>query len=334
VLAFTLRRLLETVPVLIGVSVVVFLVLRLIPGDPAVVLLGERASAQNVQRIRERLGLNEPWTVQYWRFVQGLARGDIGSSVRTNRPVLEEARSRFPATVELTLAALLLACIIGISAGIVSAIWRGSGADHLSRLLSLAGISIPIFWLGLVLIWIFAAQLRWLPPDGRLDAGTRYTPVTNFVLVDAVIQRRPDLAVNALRHLVLPALALCTVPMAIIARITRGAMLEVLGADYVRTARAKGLRERTITWGHAFKNASLPIITVIGLQVGILLSGAILTETIFAWPGIGRWIYESILNRDYPVVQGMTLIIAVIFVAVNLLVDLLYAVVDPRIRVG
>jgi peptide/nickel transport system permease protein len=334
VFAFFTRRLVETLPVLLGVSVVVFLILRLVPGDPAIVLLGERATAQNVQRVREQLGLNQPWPVQYWRFVQGLARGDVGRSIRTNRPVLEEARSRFPATVELTMAALGLACLVGVSAGVISAIWRGSAADHASRVLSLAGISIPIFWLGLVLIWIFAVQLRWLPPDGRLDAGTRYTPTTNFVLLDALLQRRADLAVNGLRHLILPALALSTVPMAIIARMTRSAMLEVLRADYVRTARAKGLRGRTVTWRHAFQNAGLPIVTVVGLQVGFLLSGAILTETIFAWPGVGRWIYESILNRDYPVVQGMALMVALIFVVVNLVVDALYAFLDPRIRVG
>jgi peptide/nickel transport system permease protein len=332
-IAYVARRLLETLPVLVGVSVVVFLILRLIPGDPAIVLLGERATPQSVQRLRDQLGLNQPWPVQYGRFVQGVLRGDLGRSARTNRPVLEEARARFPATVELTVAALLLACLFGVGAGIVSASFRGSLADHGSRVLSLAGVSIPIFWLGLVLIWVFAVQLRWLPPDGRLGAEVRYTPITNFVFVDAVLLRRPDLAVDALRHLVLPALALCTVPMAIIARMTRSSMLEVLQADYVRTARAKGLRERAVTWGHAFKNASLPIVTVVGLQVGILLSGAILTETIFAWPGIGRWIYESILNRDYPVVQGMALLLATIFVVVNLGVDVLYAALDPRIKV-
>jgi peptide/nickel transport system permease protein len=184
-----------------------------------------------------------------------------------------------------------------------------------------------------VLIWIFAVQLRWLPPDGRLDADTRYAPITGFVLVDAALQRRPELALNALRHLILPAVALSTVPMAIIARMTRSSMLDVMRADHIRTARSKGLRERTVTRRHAFKNAALPIITVVGLQVGFLLSGAILTETIFAWPGIGRWIYESILNRDYPVVQGMTLLVALIFVLVNLVVDVLYAALDPRIRV-
>jgi peptide/nickel transport system permease protein len=331
-LSFTLRRLLESVPVLVGVSVVVFLFLRLIPGDPAVALLGERATPQALVRVRDQLGLNQPWNVQYLRYAQGILRGDVGRSIRTNRPVLEEARGRFPATVELTVAALFLAVGVGVGSGLISATWRGSAVDHASRVLSLAGISIPIFWLGLVLIWIFAVQLHWLPSDGRLDADTRYVPSTNFVLLDALLQRRGDLAVNALRHLVLPAVALSTVPMAIIARMTRSAMLDVLRADYVRTARAKGLREWSITWRHAFKNASMPVVTVIGLQVGILLSGAILTETIFAWPGIGHWIYDSILNRDYPVVQGMSLVVAFIFVAVNLLVDVLYAALDPRIR--
>jgi peptide/nickel transport system permease protein len=197
----------------------------------------------------------------------------------------------------------------------------------------LIGISMPVFWLGLLLIWVFAVQLKWLPAEGRLDAGTRYTPITGYVVVDGILQRRPDLVQTALRHLILPAVALCTVPMAIIARITRSAMLEVMRADYVRTARAKGLAAWSVTWGHAFKNAGLPIVTVIGLEVGFLLSGAILTETIFAWPGIGRWIFESILNRDYPVVQGMTLVIALIFVAVNLVVDVVYGALDPRIRV-
>ncbi len=331
--SFILRRLLEAVPVLIGVSIVVFLFLRLIPGDPAIALLGERASEQNVQRLREQMGLNQPLHVQYWRFVRGLAQGDVGRSIRTTRPVMAEAGSRFPATVELTAAALTLALLTGVGAGTLSATWRGSFIDHAARVLSLAGISIPIFWLGLVLIWLFAVQLPWLPPDGRLSAEMRYSPITNFVFVDALLQRRGDLALDALRHVILPALALSTVPMAIIARMTRAALLEVLRADYVRTARAKGLPERAVTLRHAMKNAALPVVTIVGLQVGILLSGAILTETIFSWPGVGRWIFESILNRDFPVVQGMSLVIAVIFVSVNLVVDVLYAALDPRIRV-
>ena len=330
--AFTFRRLVESVPVLLGVSVVVFLFLRLIPGDPDLVLLGERANPQSLQRLRDNMGLNQPLHIQYTRFATQLARGDLGRSIRTGLPVLEEARGRFPATIELASTALVIAVVVGVTLGIVSATWRGSLGDHLSRVISLVGISMPIFWLGLVLIWLFAVQLRWLPSDGRLDATTRYSPITNFVLLDALIQRRGDLAITALRHLILPAVALSTVPMAIIARMTRSAMLEVLRADYIRTARAKGLKERLITQRHALKNAALPVVTIIGLQVGFLLSGAILTETIFSWPGVGRWVFEAILNRDYPIVQGMTLVIAVIFVAVNLLVDILYAALDPRIR--
>jgi len=331
-ITFTARRLLEAVPVLVGVSIVVFLFLRLIPGDPALVLLGERANEQNLARLRESMGLNQPLHVQYARFANQLLHADLGKSIRTGLPVLEEARGRFPATIELALTALTIAVVVGVTGGIVSATWRGSLADHASRIFSLVGISMPIFWLGLVLIWLFAVQLRWLPSDGRLDATTRYAPVTNFVVMDALFQRRADLAVTALRHLILPAVALSTVPMAIIARMTRSAMLEVLRADYIRTARAKGLKERIVTRRHALKNAALPVVTIVGLQVGFLLSGAILTETIFSWPGVGRWVFEAILNRDYPIVQGMTLVIACIFVAVNLLVDILYASLDPRIR--
>src|SRR5687768_10354049 len=279
---FTIRRLIESVPVLLGVSVVVFLFLRLIPGDPALVLLGERANPQSLQRLRDNMGLNQPLHIQYARFATQLARGDLGRSIRTGLPVVDEARGRFPATIELASTALVIAVVVGVTLGVVSATWRGSLGDHLSRVISLVGISMPIFWLGLVLIWLFAVQLRWLPSDGRLDATTRYTPMTNFVLLDALIQRRGDLAVTALRHLVLPAVALSTVPMAIIARMTRSAMLEVLRADYIRTARAKGLKERHITRRHALKNAALPVVTIIGLQVGFLLSGAILTETIFS----------------------------------------------------
>jgi peptide/nickel transport system permease protein len=330
--SFTIRRLLEALPVLIGVSFVVFMFLRLIPGDPALVLLGERANDKNVAELRERMGLNQPWYIQYARFAGQLTHGDLGRSLRSGLPVLEEARSRFPATVELSLAALTIAVVVGVGGGVVSATWRGSLMDHASRIVSLVGLSMPIFWLGLVLIWIFAVQLHWLPSDSRLEATVRYAPRTNFVLLDALLLRRGDLAVMGLRHLALPAIALSTVPMAIIARMTRSAMLEVLRADYIRTARAKGLKERLVTTRHALKNAALPVVTIIGLQVGFLLSGAILTETIFAWPGVGRWVFEAIINRDYPIVQGMSLLVAIIFVAVNLLVDVLYAALDPRIR--
>ena len=330
-LRFAIRRVIETVPVLVGVVSIVFLFLHLIPGDAALVLLGERANEASLTRIRSQLGLDQPLYVQYGRYVASLSRLDIGKSVRTNRPVIDEAMGRFPATIELALTALVISSVVGVSGGIIAGVGRGRFPDHIARVFSLLGVSIPIFWLGLVLIWVFAVQLHWLPSDGRLAATTKYTQITGFVMIDAIIQGNSALFFDALSHLTLPALALSTVPMAVTMRMTRSAMLEVLRADYIRTARSKGLRERVITIRHAFKNASLPVVTTIGLQVGFLLSGAILTETIFSWPGIGRWVFESILNRDYPIVQGMSLIIAVIFVVVNLIVDLVYGALDPRI---
>lgn len=330
-LRFAIRRVIETVPVLVGVVSIVFLFLHLIPGDAALVLLGERANEASLTRIRSQLGLDQPLYVQYGRYVVSLSRLDIGKSVRTNRPVIDEAMGRFPATIELALTALVISSVVGVSGGIIAGVGRGRFPDHIARVFSLLGVSIPIFWLGLVLIWVFAVQLHWLPSDGRLAATTKYTQITGFVMIDAIIQGNSALFFDALSHLTLPALALSTVPMAVTMRMTRSAMLEVLRADYIRTARSKGLRERVITIRHAFKNASLPVVTTIGLQVGFLLSGAILTETIFSWPGIGRWVFESILNRDYPIVQGMSLIIAVIFVVVNLIVDLVYGALDPRI---
>lgn len=331
-LGYIARRLLETVPVLLGVTVVVFLFLHLIPGDPAEVLLGERATAERIARLRGLWGLDQPLPVQYARYVGRLVQGDFGRSIHTNRPVLQEAGMRFPATLELAAAALLISTAVGVLAGMISATRRDTLIDHGVRVLSLGGISMPIFWLGLVLIWIFGVQLQWLPPGGRLDATFGYKSATNFVLIETLVQRNWPVLRDAAVHLVLPALALSTIPMAIIARMTRSALLEVLRQDYVRTARAKGLSEARVTLGHALKNASLPLVTVVGLQVGLLLSGAVITETIFSWPGVGRWIFDSILTRDYPIVQGMSLLVALIFVGVNLLVDLSYAVLDPRIR--
>ena len=330
-LRFAIRRVVETVPVLLGVVSIVFLFLHLIPGDAALVLLGERANEASLTRIRSQLGLDQPLYVQYGRYISSLSRLDIGKSVRTNRPVIDEAMGRFPATIELAVTALVISSVVGVLGGIIAGVGRGRFPDHVARVFSLLGVSIPIFWLGLVLIWVFAVQLHWLPSDGRLAATTKYTQITGFVMLDAIIQGNSALFIDALSHLALPALALSTVPMAVTMRMTRSAMLEVLRADYIRTARSKGLAERVITLSHAFKNASLPVVTTIGLQVGFLLSGAILTETIFSWPGIGRWVFESILNRDYPIVQGMSLIIAVIFVVVNLNVDLVYGALDPRI---
>jgi peptide/nickel transport system permease protein len=334
VLAYTARRVVSLMPVLFGVSVVVFLFLHLIPGDPAESMLGERATAESVARLRAAYGLDQPLYVQYDLFVHKTVSGDLGRSVRSNQPIAQELGQRFPATVELTIAAMLLAVLVGVPAGILSATRRGSTLDHGSMLVALAGVSMPIFWLGLMLAWLFGVQLKWLPFSGRLDPSVRFASSTGLFLVDALIRGDWSTLNQALRHLALPALALSTVPMAIIARMTRSAMLEVLGQDYVRTARAKGLWEWLVVRRHALKNALLPVVTTIGLQVGLLLSGAILTETIFSWPGIGRWVYESIQFRDYPVVQSLTLVIATIFVFANLVVDLSYAWLDPRVRYG
>ncbi len=310
----------------------VFGFLRLIPGDPAVTMLGERATPENIARVREQLGLNKPIHEQYLIFLGNALRGDLGRSVLRQEPVTQEVIRRFPATIELALSAMLIALIVGIPAGVISAVRRGSWFDAASMLVALTGVSMPIFWLGLMMIFFFSVVLHILPTGGRMDAGTQLAPITNLVLLDTLLRGNIPLFLQALRHLALPALALSTIPMAIIARMTRSSMLEVLSQDYVRTAHAKGLKGSTVVIRHALRNAWLPIITVIGLQVGRLLSGAILTETVFSWPGIGRWLVDAIYSRDYPIVQGVTLFIAIIFVGVNLSMDILYALVDPRIR--
>ncbi len=329
---YVLRRILALVIVLFGVSFIAFYFVHLIPGDPAVTLLGERATTESIARVREQLGLDDPLPIQYARFLGRLAQGDLGRSIRTNNPVSDDFGSRFPATVELTIAAMLLAVVIGVPAGVFAAIRRNSIFDILSTSLALVGISMPIYWLGLMLVWFFAIQLKILPPGGRIDSDVQLQVITNYFVVDSIITGNWRALGNVLEHLVLPALALSTVPMAIIARMTRSAVLEVLGQDYVRTARAKGLFERAVITRHVLKNAALPIVTVVGLEVGLLLGGAVLTESIFSWPGIGRWIYDAVQLRDYPVIQAMIMVIAGIFVVVNLIVDLLYAVLDPRIR--
>lgn len=331
-LRYIIKRVLTVIPVLLGVSILVFSFVRLVPGDIATTMLGERATPENVAAIREQLGLNKPIYEQYGIFLMHALEGDLGTSVMRQEPVTQEVIRRFPATIELTLAAILVALIIGIPAGVVSAVRRGSWFDTGSMLIALTGVSMPIFWLGLMMIYLFAVVFRVLPTGGRLDSGTSFTATTNFLLLDTLASGDPGLFFQAVRHLILPALALGTIPMAIIARMTRSSMLEVLSADYIRTAHAKGLKERAVVVNHALRNAWLPVITVVGLQVGRLLSGAILTETVFSWPGIGRWLVDAIFTRDFPIVQGVTLFIALIFVGVNVIVDLLYAFVDPRIR--
>ncbi|MEW6580178.1 MAG: ABC transporter permease [Chloroflexota bacterium] len=326
------RRLIESIPVIVGVSVLVFMLLHLIPGDPATTILGERATQENVDALRERLGLNRPLYEQYFIWVGNMLQGDLGYTVRGNIPVADEISSRFPATVELALAALLIAVIAGVPIGILSATKRNSIIDTLSMFGALFGVSIPIFVLGLLLIFLLGVELEWLPFVGRLDSNVRIERVTGLHLVDALISGNLSGFKSALEHLILPAITLATIPLAIIARITRSAMLEVLNQDYIRTARAKGLRGRSVIMHHAFRNAMLPVVTIIGLQLGRLLSGAVLTETIYSWPGVGKWLFDSIIARDYPIVQSMTLVIALIFIVVNLIVDLLYALIDPRIR--
>ena len=329
---YALQRGLTAIPVLLGVSVLVFGFIHLIPGDPAVTMLGERATPEKVAEIRARLGLDRPLWEQYVRYVGRVIRCDLGVSIVRGDPVLTDLLRRFPATVELATAAIVVAVGLGIPIGVASAVWRNSVVDSLARLGALIGVSMPIFWLGVMLAWFFGVTLRVLPTGFRLDTGAAFVPWTNFVIVDAALQGNWRVLVDALRHLILPTLALATIPLAIVARMTRASMLEVLSREFIRTAEAKGLSQRAVILRHALRNALLPIVTVVGLQIGHLLAGAILTETIFSWPGIGLWVYESLEARDYAIVQGTSLFIAVIVVVVNLTTDLLYAVVDPRIR--
>jgi peptide/nickel transport system permease protein len=334
VLRFTVRRLLLLVPILIGLSMLVFLWIRALPGSPAESLLGERATAASIAQIREQYGLDDPLYEQYWRYVQTLVKGDLGTSISSRRPVTTEIKERFPATIELTLAAGFFALLFGIPLGFFAAKRYGGIFDNSSLVLSLIGVSIPIFFLGIILKWIFAVRLGWLPSIGRQDVLIEADHPTNFYVLDGIVTRNWDAAWDAVKHLILPAIALGSIPLALISRITRAAVLDVQNEDYVRTARAKGLPPRTVDSRHVFRNAMLPISTVIGLQVGLLLSGAILTETVFAFPGIGTWIQASIENRDYPVLQGGILFVAVIVVVVNILVDLSYGLLNPRIRLA
>jgi peptide/nickel transport system permease protein len=329
---YAIRRTLTVIPVLLGVSLLVFSFIHLIPGDPAITMLGERATPERVAQVREQLGLDRPLFQQYLIYLGKVVRGDLGVSIVRGDPVLTDLLRRFPATVELATAAILLALLFGIPVGIASAVWRRSLVDSISRVWALAGVSMPIFWLGVMLAWVFGVELRLLPTGFRLGSGISFEPWTNFVILDTLLQRNWEVLRDALRHLVLPAAALATIPLAVIARMTRASMLEVLSRDYIRTAEAKGLGQGVVILRHALRNALLPVLTVVGLQVGSLLAGAILTETIFSWPGIGRWVYESIGFRDYAIVQGASLFIAVIVVVVNLITDLLYAFVDPRIK--
>ncbi len=332
-IAYIIRRILVMIPTLLGVSIIVFLMLHLTPGDPAELLLGERASEQALQEIREHLGLNKPLYVQYGLFLKQLMQGDLGETIWTRQKVWIEVKQRFPATIELSVVALFISCVLGMVLGIVSATKQYSIFDYLSMVGALVGVSMPIFWLGLVFMLIFALNLGWLPMSGRLSVGVDLETVTNFYILDAVLTGNWAALKDALWHIIMPAFTLSTIPTAIIARMTRSSMLEVLRQDYIKTAKAKGLSQFKVVFKHALRNALIPVVTTIGLQFGVLLCGAILTETIFAWPGVGKWIYDAVMQRDYMVIRSGTLFLATIFIVINLCVDLLYAIINPRISV-
>ncbi len=334
-LRFTIRRLLLLVPVLIGLSILVFIWVRALPGSPAESLLGERADEQSIAQIRDQLGLDDPLPVQYLRYLKTtFVEGELGTSIASRRPITVEIRERFPATIELTVAAGFFSILLGIPLGFIAAKRYGTVVDHSSLVLSLIGISIPIFFLAILLKYLFAVKLGWFPSVGRQDVLIDAEHPTNFYVLDGIVTRNWNAAGDAIMHLVLPAMALGSIPLAVIARITRASVLDVQNEDYVRTARAKGLAPRIVDRRHVMRNAMLPVATVVGLQVGLLLSGAVLTETVFAFPGIGVWITEAIHNRDYPVLQGGILFIAIVVVFVNLLVDVSYGLLNPRIRLG
>jgi peptide/nickel transport system permease protein len=333
-LRFVVRRLLLLVPILLGLSILFFAWIHALPGSPAESLLGEHATPEAVAQIRHQYGLDKPIYLQYWDYLQTLGAGNFGTSIATTRPVTYELEHRFPATIELALSAMIFALVVGIPLGFFAAKKYGSWFDRSSLVVSLIGISIPIFFLGLILKYIFAVRLHWLPSVGREDVLAVRPHPTNFYLLDAVLNGDPAAFWDTIRHLILPAIALGTIPLAIVARITRASVVDVQNEDYVRTARAKGLRPRTVDRRHVMRNALLPVSTIVGLQIGLLLSGAVLTETVFAWPGVGSWLKDAIFNRDYPVLQGGILFLAVVFVVVNLLVDISYAIINPRIRLS
>ena len=330
---FILRRLLLLIPILLGLTLLVFLFIRALPGDPAGAILGERATPEALERVRQALGLNKPLIDQYLAYLTGILRFDLGHSFITNRDVTDDFLQRFPATIELTLAAMAFAIGVGIPLGMYTAKRHGTWSDSAGSVASLIGISIPIFFLGLMLKFLFAIQWPILPDSGRIDLIVYDIPrVTNFMLIDTLLAGQPDAFVDAARHLILPAIALGTIPLAIIMRITRASVIDVMNEDYVRTANAKGLSGRVVDNRHVLRNALLPVITVIGLQLGLLLGGAILTETIFGWGGVGKWIYDAVINNDYQVIQSGVLLLALIFILVNLAVDVSYAYLNPRIR--
>ncbi len=334
-LSFLLRRLGTFIPTFIGVTIVAFAFIRLLPGDPILLLAGERGvSPERYEQLSHQFGFDQPIWKQYFDYIWGILHGDLGISFSTKRPVLDEFLTLFPATVELGLCAIILATVIGIPAGVIAAVNRGKFFDQALMSTALIGYSMPIFWWALLLIIVFSTGLGWTPVSGRIGLQYYFPTPTGFMLIDSLLSGQSGAFTSAVRHLILPTVALATIPLAVIARQTRSAMLEVLGEDYVRTARAKGLSPARVNGIHALRNALIPVVTVIGLSVGTLLAGAILTETIFSWPGIGKWMVDSILRRDYQAVQGGLVLIAIVVMVVNLIVDLLYGLINPKIRKG
>jgi dipeptide transport system permease protein len=332
-LRFILHRIFLIVPTFIGITIVAFAFIRLLPGDPVLLLAGERGiSPERHAELMHQFGFDRPMWQQYLDYIVGLLQGNFGISISTKRPVLGEFMARFPATLELSICAMIVAVFVGVPAGIVAAVRRGTHYDHGIMTAALVGYSMPIFWWALLLIIVFSGALGWTPVSGRIGLTYFFKPVTGFMLIDSLLSGQAGAFQSAVRHLILPTIALSTIPLAVIARQTRSAMLEVLSEDYVRTARAKGLSTRRVVGLHALRNAMIPVITTIGLQVGVLMAGAILTETIFSWPGIGKWMVDSIYRRDYAVVQGGLLLIAALVMSVNLIVDVLYGFINPRIR--
>lgn len=356
-LQYTIRRLLLAIPVIFGILVVTFVMARSIPGDPCKAILGEKASAEVCERFTREQGLDKPIPVQFGIYMRDILKGDFGQSIRFSRPVTTIMIERLPTTIELGLIALTLATIIGVPLGVISAVRRNSAIDVTTMVGANIGVSMPVYWLGLMLAYLFALLLKdtpfWLPPSGRLTAGLSIVPfyevfgwdivegtisynivefISNLFILNSILTRDWVILADVVKHLILPSMALATIPLAIIARITRSSMLEVLKQDYIRTARAKGLFERFVVLKHAFRNALLPIVTIIGLQVGTLFAGAVLTESIFGLAGVGRMLFEAITARDFPIVQGFTVVIAMLYVLINLLVDLTYVFIDPRIR--
>jgi dipeptide transport system permease protein len=334
-LRFLLTRLSLVIPTFFGMTLLAFFLIRLVPGDPIETMAGERGidAARHAKLIQE-YGFDKPVLVQYGIYIGRVLHGDLGKSIITQEPVIREFAALFPATIELAVCAILFALLLGIPAGIVAAVKRNSVFDHGVMATSLTGYSMPIFWWGLLLILLFSVQLGWTPVSGRLDVLYFIEPKTGFLLVDSLLSDDKGAFLSAVKHLILPTIVLGTNPLAVVARMTRSAMLEVLGEDYIRTARAKGLPPFKVIGVHALRNALIPVVTVIGLQVGVLFTGAILTETIFSWPGVGKWLIEAINRRDYPVLQGGMLLLGVIVMTVNLLVDVAYGFINPRIRQG